>query len=227
MNRIFLSSAALAAACFANTALAQSADAGDRGRWQVKVMATGVLPDGKIDAVKHDAIGLPAGSQAHATDSVIPTLAVEYFATPNLSVETICCLTKRRVRGAGALSGAHLVDHVLILPATATVKYHVPLGPIRPYVGVGPSLFVVMGEKAGADARALGATRVKMSNELGVALQGGVDIPVSPSMGISFDAKRYFIGTTARFYTAAGVKALETKHTLDPWLVSGGVSFRF
>lgn len=228
MNRKHLSAAALAAACLANAAQAQAqAPSADYGRWQIKLMATGVLPDGKIDRVKHDAIGLPAGSQTRATDTVVPTLAIEYFAAPNVSIETICCLTKRRVAGAGALGGAELVNHVLILPATVTVKRHIDAGPFRPYVGVGPSLFVIMGEKPGATARALGVTRVRMRNELGVALQGGVDIPVSPTMGVSFDVKRYFIGTTARFYTAAGVKALETEHKLDPWIVSGGVTYRF
>lgn len=207
----------------ASPALAQSSEA----RWQVKVLATGILPDGKIDKVNTDLIGLPAGSQTRATDSIVPTVAIEYFATPDISVETICCLTKRSVRGESALAGARIVDHVLIVPATVTVKYHMNAGPIRPYVGVGPSLFLIFGEKAGATTQALGATKVRMTNEVGIALQGGVDVPLSDSFGVSLDAKKYFIGTTAKFYTAAGVKALETEHKLDPWLVSGGVYFRF
>ena len=116
----------------------------------------------------------------------------------------------------------------MIVPATVTLKYHLDVGPIKPYVGVGPSMFLIIDEKPGATARALGVTRVKMKNELGIALQGGVDIPVNDSgMGISLDAKKYFIGTEAKFYTATGAKALHTKHKLDPWLVSGGVYFRF
>ncbi|MGE4306747.1 MAG: OmpW family outer membrane protein [Novosphingobium sp.] len=31
---------------------------------------------------------------------------------------------------------------------------------------------------------------------------------------------------TAKFY-AAGTKVLETKHDLDPWVLSAGVSYRF
>lgn len=219
----------LLAAMAAATAMTSPAMAGNpEGKLQVKVLATGVLPDGKIDKVKTDLIGLPAGSQTKATDSVVPTVAIEYFATPNVSVETICCLTKRRVVGTGPLDGARLVNHVLIIPATVTLKYHLDAGPIKPYVGVGPSMFLIFGEKPGAAARTLGATKVKMTNEVGIALQGGVDIPVNDTgMGISLDAKKYFIGTEAKFYTATGVKALHTKHKLDPWLVSGGVYFRF
>lgn len=226
MNKTMLWAAALATAAAVTTpALAADQD----GRWQVKLLGSGVLADGKIDAIKTDRIGLPAGSQTKADDNVVPTLAIEYYATPNLSIETICCLTQHKVDGAGALGAAgRIVDHVLILPATLTLKYHVDAGPIRPYVGVGPSLFLIMGEKPGAAARALGATKVSMSNELGLVLQGGVDIPVSDKgLGISLDAKKYFIGTTSRFTTAAGVTALETEHKLDPWVVSGGVYFRF
>lgn len=224
MYKKMLFSAALAVVCAVTPALAQAPE----GRFQVKLLGTAVLPDGKIDTVRTDAIGLPVGSQTRAKDNVVPTLAIEYYATPNLSIETICCLTQHHVDGAGALAGTRIVDHVLILPATVTLKYHLDAGPIRPYVGVGPSLFLIMGEKPGAAAKALGASRVSMTNELGVALQGGVDIPVGEKgLGVSLDAKKYFIGTKARFTTAAGAKALETEHKLDPWVVSGGVYFRF
>lgn len=219
----------LGAALAAATMLSTPAVAGDsQGRWQIKVLGTGVLPSGKIDKVEKDRIGLPAGSQTKANDNIVPTLSVEYYATPAISVETICCLTQHHVNGAGALAGTRIVDHVLILPATVTVKYHLDAGPIRPYVGVGPALFMIFGEKPGATARTLGAVSARMSNEVGLALQGGVDIPVNASgMGISLDAKRYFIGTTLHLKNAAGAEVLTTKHKLDPWVVSSGMYFRF
>jgi outer membrane protein len=66
---------------------------------------------------------------------------------------------------------------VLIIPAM-TVKYHLPLGPIRPYVGAGPAVFLVMGERPGATAAALGVTRTSLSSDLGVAIQFGFDVPI-------------------------------------------------
>lgn len=224
--------AATAATLLATPALAGSPD----GRWQVKLLATGVLPDGKIDKVETidagtalgGAVAATAGPQTRVNDNVVPTLAVEYYFTPNVSVETICCLTQHHVSGAGGLAGTRLVDHVLILPATVTAKYHLNLGPIRPYVGAGPAAFLVFGEKPGATARALGTDKMKLSNELGVVVQGGVDVPLGDSgMGISLDAKKYWIGTTATFQDAAGAATLATKLKLDPWVVSGGVYFRF
>lgn len=218
----------LLAALAAATTLATPAYAGNpEGKIQVKLLATGVLPDGKITDVKKDLIGLPAGSQTAANNNVVPTVAIEYYATPNVSIETICCLTQHHVNGAGALAGTNIVNHVMILPATVTVKYHLDAGPIRPYVGVGPTLFLILGEKPGSTTRTLGGTSLKMSNELGVVLQGGVDIPVNDSgMGISLDAKKYFVDTTLHV-KAGATEVLTTKHKLDPWVLSGGVYFRF
>lgn len=199
------------------------------GHWQLKVLGSAVLPDGKISRVEKDLIGLPAGSQTKASNNVVPTLAAEYFFTPNLSAETICCTSAHHVTGAGALAGAAIVDHAILVPATLTVKYHLPLaGGIKPYVGAGPALYLWLGERPGATARTLGASRVQLSNELGAAVQAGVDIALgNKGYGLSLDAKKYWVQTTAHFSTAAGVEALTTRHKIDAWILSAGVSYRF
>lgn len=223
--------AAVMLAALASTALvAAPAHAGStEGKWQIKVLGSAVLPDGKISRVDKDLIGLPAGSQTKASDNGVPTLAVEYFFTKNISAETICCTSAHHVTGAGPLAGAAIVDHAILIPATLTLKYHLPLpGGIKPYVGVGPSLYLWLGERPGAAAASLGAARVHLSNEVGVAVQGGVDIALGKKgFGLSLDAKKYWMGTTARFYTAGGVEALTTRHKIDAWILSAGVSYRF
>lgn len=219
----------LLAAVAAASALYVAAPAmADEGRFQVKVLGTGVMPSGKITDVKKDLIGLPAGSQTKANDNVVPTAAIEYYVTPEFSVETICCLTQHHVNGRGGLAGANMVNHVMILPATVTLKYHLNAGPIRPYVGVGPALFFIIDEKPGTTARSLGATSLKMSNEFGVAVQGGFDVPLNAEnkYGITVDAKKYWVDTTLHV-KAGATEVLTTKHKLDPWVVSGGVYFRF
>lgn len=230
MRKIALLAALAAASTLSTPAMAGSAE----GRWQVKLLGTGVLPDGKITGVEQTAVAIGAGTQTQANDNVVPTIAVEYFATPNISIETICCLTNHRVSGtAGSVAGvpvagAELVKHALILPATVTVKYHLPAGPIKPYVSVGPSVFFFIDEKPGAAAAsALGITGVKLDNRIGLALQAGVDIAVNDAgLGISLDAKKYFMDTKAHFF-AGSAEVLTTKHSLDPWVISAGLSYRF
>jgi len=109
------------------------------GKIQVKLLGTAVLPDGAITRINTDLIGLPAGSNTAVNDNFVPTIAIEYFFTPNISAETICCVTQHDVDGTGPLAGQRPVDDLLILPATLTLKYHLTgLGAIKPYVGAGP-----------------------------------------------------------------------------------------
>lgn len=220
----------LAAACFTIAiAAAAPAYAGDsEGKIQIKAFGTGVLPDGAISEVKTDLIGLPAGSQTRATDSFVPTIAAEYFLSPNFSIETICCVTPHDVRGVGPLAGARLIEDAIILPATITAKYHFDLGSgVKPYLGAGPTHFFIFSENVGAAAAALGATDVDLSDEFGLALQAGVDLKLNDNgLGLSLDAKRYFVGTTATF-KAGNATALQSDHDLDPWVISAGLAYRF
>ena len=215
--------AAAAAAAAATPAVAQE----NQGKWQVKLLATGVLPDGEIEQVNLDLVGLPGNTQTKANDNYVPTAAIEYFFTPSVSLETICCLTQHDVDGTTGIPGAELVADAKLVPATFTLKYHLNPGGISPYVGAGPTYFLWLDADPGAAAIAAGADDFDMTDELGLALQAGIDIPVGErGMAVSLDAKRYFVGTTARWY-AGGTKVIETDHNLDPWVVSAGVAFHF
>lgn len=223
MKKYHLSLIALAAA-----AAIPGQAAAKAGDIQFKIFATYVAPDGKISDVNLDRIGLPAGTQTKADDNVTPTVAIEYYVADHISLETIAGITQHDVNGRGALNGATLVSNAKIVPATLTLKYHFGKeGGIQPYVGAGPSYFIFIDEKPGATTRSLGATRQKMGDKLGAALQAGVDIPVNDKgLALSFDAKRYFLRPTATWY-AGTTEVLKTRHKLDPWVISAGVAFRF
>lgn len=220
--------AAVALAAMAGTAMADDAD---QGHFQVKVLGTAVLASGHVTKVNSDAAGLVSSGAVTGTkanDNAVPTIALEYFFTKNVSVETICCVTGHHVTiGAGAAAGQGAIDDVKIIPATFTAKYHPPLGHgIKPYAGVGPALFIMLSDQPSAFVQDLGVTRTKLSSEFGVALQSGVDIALGHGYGLSFDAKKYFVSTNAHFY-AGGTEVLSTRNRLDPWVVSGGISYRF
>lgn len=222
MKRMIASAAALLAA----TATPVYAQDGQR-QIQVKVLGSAVLTDGRITRVDRDVVGLPATLQTRSNDNAVPTVAVEYFFSDRISAETICCMTQHDVDAVAGLPGAELVANAKVVPATVTVKYHVPLGAAKPYVGVGPAYFLWLDSKPGAATVPLGVTRQTLSDELGLVVQTGVDVPLnSLGLGLSLDAKRYFINTTARWYAGQTV-AIETRHTLDPWVLSAGLAWRF
>ena len=220
-----LGGAALALA--ATPAIAQD-DTDRAGSVQFKVLGTAVLPDGKITDVNVDLVGLPANTQTKASDNFVPTIAVEYFLTDNVSIETIAGTTQHDVDAvAGLPVGAELVSDALLLPATVTAKYHFDLGGVKPYVGGGVAYFIWLSDKPGAATLPLGVTDTDLSDEFGFALQAGFDVPLGDKgFGLTFDAKRYFIDTTARWF-AGNTLAIETEHKLDPWVLSAGVSYRF
>lgn len=225
--KIFLMLGGAALALAAAPAMAQ--DNNDRaGDVQVKLLATAVLPDGKITDINVNLPGLPATTQTKANDNVVPTLAVEYFLTNNVSIETIAGTTQHDVDAtAGLPAGAELVSDALLLPATVTAKYHFDLGGVKPYVGAGVAYFMWLKDDPGAATLPLGVTETNLSDEFGVALQAGFDVPVNDTgLGVSVDVKRYFIDTTARWFVG-NTLAIETEHKLDPWVISAGLSYRF
>ena len=210
-------------------ALSAPAAAQDRaGEFQIKLLGTAVLPDGSIDTVNRDDVGLPVGTDTEANDNYVPTLAVEYFVTNNFSIETIAGTTQHDVDAvAGFPAGTELVSDALLLPATVTAKLHFDAGGVKPYIGAGAAYFIWLSDDPGAATIPLGVTETNLSDEFGFALQAGVDVPLGDNgFGFSIDAKRYFIGTTAE-WLVGGTQVIETEHTLDPWVVSAGVSFRF
>jgi len=218
---------AAAAALVAAPAAAQ--DNNDRaGDVQIKLLGTLVAPDGKITDINVNLPGLPATTQTKANDNFVPTLAVEYFVSNNFSIETIAGTTQHDVDAtAGLPVGAELVSDALLLPATVTAKYHFDLGGVKPYVGAGVAYFMWLKDDPGAATLPLGVTETNLSDEFGVALQAGFDVPVNDTgLGISVDVKRYFIDTTARWFVG-NTLAIETEHKLDPWVISAGLSYRF
>ena len=209
-------------------AIASPAAAQDsQSKVQIKVLGTGVMPNGKITSVNTDIVGLPADTQTEANDNFVPTIAIEYFFTDSFSIETICCVTQHDVDAVRGLPGAELVSNARLIPATFTAKYHFDLDGFRPYVGAGPTYFLWIEDKPGTATLPLGVTDTDLSDEFGFVLQAGFDVPIGENgFGLSVDAKRYFVDTTARWY-AGDALAIETEHELDPWVVSAGVSYRF
>ncbi len=219
----------LTSACAALALAASPVAAQDRaGDVQIKVVATGVLPDGEIDEVNVDLVGLPAGTDTKASDNYVPTIAIEYFVTDNFSIETIAGTTQHDVDTvSGFPAGTELVSDALLLPATVTAKAHFDAGGVKPYVGAGAAYFIWLSDKPGAATIPLGVTDTDLSDEFGFVLQAGVDVPIGDEgFGLTLDAKRYYIGTTARWF-AGNTLAIETEHNLDPWVLSAGVSYRF
>jgi outer membrane protein len=183
--------------------------------WQVRLRAIGVLPTDSGD-VK----GI-SGSDLSYTDSVIPELDISYYFTKNISAELILGTTQSSIHGDGTLGGLGKLGKTWILPPTLTAQYHFTnFGAFQPYVGAGVNYTMFYNQDAtGA------ATDLKVKNAFGVALQAGFDYMIDDHWGVNADVKKIFLRPD--FEATVGGADVKGTAKLDPWLVGGGLTYRF
>jgi outer membrane protein len=183
--------------------------------WQVRLRAIGVLPtdSGEVKGI--------SGSDLSYTDSVIPELDISYYFTRNISAELILGTTQSSIHGDGALGGLGKLGKTWILPPTLTAQYHFTnFGAFQPYVGAGVNYTIFYNQDAtGA------ATDLKVKNAFGVALQAGFDYMIDDHWGANVDVKKIFLRPD--FEATVGGADVKGTAKLDPWLIGGGVTYRF
>ena len=208
--------AGVAAAFAVTPALAKEGDV------LVRARAIVVAPNERSGEVS----GIP-GSKVGVGDSVMPEVDFTYMATNHIGAELILATTKHSVSGRGTISGLGDVANTWVLPPTLTLQYHfAPEGKIRPYLGAGINYSVFYSAKATPSLNsALGATKVKIDDSFGYALQAGLDIPVSKKVFVNFDIKYIDMKTTARLTSGATLRTARVK--IDPIVAGMGIGFRF
>lgn len=205
-----------AAAVAAALSLAGPAGAEELKHFQVKVGASGVLPSESADITV-------VGGDVKISDEVVPSLQLEYFFTPNISAELLCCIARHEVAAVGTALGRVDLGKVTHFPPTVTVKYRLTsAGPVEPYVGAGANythFFNSKLPKTGA------ITSISYGDSFGPALQVGADFRVNDSWFVNVDARKIWINTKVKL--AAGATRLQADVDIDPWVVSGSIGYRF
>ncbi len=177
--------------------------------WLIRGRVIGVIPDENDGRLG----GAPAAFSVD--DAVMPELDISFFLTDNIALELILAVSPHDV----SLPGAGKITDVLLLPPTLTLQYHQAFGAFKPYVGVGLNYTVVLDSDATA---AIGGID-SWDDGLGVALQAGFDYAIDDKWSVNLDVKKLFLNMDARV-TAAGINA---SVDLDPWIIGGGIGYRF
>jgi outer membrane protein len=199
------------------------------GNWLVRVRTIAVIPDENLDA---DSAAL-GGSAADADidDAIVPELDITYFFTPNLAVELILGTAAHDVSGRGTLNGADLGE-VWLLPPTLTAQYHITqlgdwtgvagLSRLKPYVGAGLNYTIFYNTDAGD------FNDIEYDNAFGYALQAGFDYEIATGFFLNFDVKKIFLETDWELDASnAGLGTQTGDVTIDPWIIGGGLGYRF
>lgn len=197
-------------------AWAQSSDQGPvKGDVVVNLRLTVVAPKG-TDPLTTLAGGA-TGLRTNVSNDVMPTLGVSYYLTDTLAIEAIAGTTRHSVRAQGPGTDVK-VKSSWVLPPVVTLQYHfAPGSRVRPYVGAGVNYMLFY---AGDNHSTF---RFKIKDGFGTALQAGLDIAADDRWSVNLDAKKVFFDTTA----TDRISGLRSKVTLDPWVVSGGLGYRF
>ncbi|MFT3728122.1 MAG: OmpW family outer membrane protein [Terricaulis sp.] len=200
----------------AGLALAAPAQADDFQHWQIKLGVSGVLPN-------ESASISPIGGNVRISDEYVPSAQVEYFLTPNISAELLCCTARHDVGAVATAVGNVDLGKVSHFPPTVTLKYHwTDFGAIEPYVGAGVNYthFFSAHLPSGGPV-----TDIHYRDSFGGALQAGVDYRLNDHWGLNFDVRRIWIHSNVRMH--AGPTAISAKTDIDPWVVTSAVSYRF
>jgi outer membrane protein len=185
-----------------------SAAAGD---WMIRIRGLGVLPEAS-GTVK--VAGVPLPGKLSATDSVVPEIDFTYFITENWAAELIAATTQHSVHQTTAGD----IGSVWLLPPTLTAQYHFnPGGQFQPYLGAGINYTFFYSTRSPLPD-------IHYKNNVGFALQGGVDVAIGNGYYLNADVKKIFLSTDVK---AAGGLVRANGVDINPWIVGLGVGYRF
>ena len=107
-----------------------------------------------------------------------------------------------------------------MLPPTLMLQYHfTDFGAFKPYVGAGVNYTFFFNQSGDA------VDTLNVKDSWGWALQAGFDYMIDQHWGLNFDVKKIFLEPD--FTATVGNTVLTGKADLNPWLIGGGVTYRF
>lgn len=211
----FAAAALVAALATAGSAQAQDFKPKAKGDIVLNVRVTDVAPSGS-DPITTLA-GASTGLRAKASYDVMPTLGIAYFLSDHVAVDVTLGTTNHTVRAKGPATDIK-VKETWVLPPVVALQYHfAPQARVSPYVGAGVNYMLFY---SGSDKNGF---NLKIDDGFGAALQAGVDIATRDRWTVNLDVKKIFFETDA----VDRSKGLKSKVTLNPWVLSAGVGYRF
>jgi outer membrane protein len=188
----------------------------EAGTFMIRARAIGVIPEDNSSSIS------AIGGHVTATAQAAPELDFSYFLTDNIALELIAASTRHNIKATGTAAGDIDVGSVWALPPTLTLQYHFfPHAALSPYVGAGVNVTFWYGESAANPP----VTHFSVGNNIGAALQAGIDYNIGGHWFANVDVKQLFLNTDAHI-DALGT-TVKARTSLDPLVVGLGVGYRF
>lgn len=185
---------------------AAPATAHEAGDWLLKAGVTHIKPKSDNGDVLGN-VRLDVGS------STRPSVSLTYMATRNIGVELLGAFPFKHDISAQGLGN---IGSTKLLPPTLSLQWHfLPDAQIQPYVGVGLNYTTFFSTKS-----SLG--NLSLDDSWGLAAQVGVDVKLTD---------RWFMNADVRYIDISSDVKLNGqrigKTTIDPWVATVGVGYRF
>jgi outer membrane protein len=188
----------------------------EAGSFMIRARAIGVIPQDSSSSIS------TIGGTVSTTNSAAPELDFSYFLTDNIAFELIAATTKHDLyaNGSALTPGSYHVGSTWVLPPTLLVQYHfMPHERFSPYVGAGLNVSFFYATQAAGNA----VQQLAMTNNVGAAIQAGVDYNITGHWFANFDVKQIFVNTQASIN--GGV--IKAKTALNPTVIGAGIGYRF
>lgn len=179
--------------------------------WQVRLRGVSVQPYEKSTVGGED-------SDVNISNAFIPELDFTYFFNKNFAAELILGTSKHDVKvGNDEVS----LGSVRLLPPTVTLQYHFyPTKSLKPYVGAGLN-YTIFYDVENGDTLGM-----EYKNNVGFALQGGVDYFVNDKFFLNVDIKKLYLKTDVD--VDLGLPAtVPAEVKINPLLIGFGVGMKF
>jgi outer membrane protein len=192
--------------------VASQAQSSNDNPWMVRVRATDLLwQNGQSGAVVQ-------GANVKAANKVIPEFDVSYFFTKNIAAELV--LTYPQTININYTASQTNLGSIKALPPSLLLQYHfTELGALKPYIGAGVNYTIF------SNRNNLGNGAYSVDNSsFGAVGQVGADYMFDKNWGLNVDVK---YATMATNVTVTATGANGGKLTLNPWMPSVGVTYKF
>jgi len=223
MKRVLFAATLLSTFAYGSLAFAQSPldmnqplVGKEAGTFMIRARAIGVIPEDNSSSIS------VIGGSVSATAQAAPEVDFSYFLTDNIALELIAATTRHELRANGTSVGSFDVGSVWALPPTLTLQYHfLPHSAFSPYVGVGLNVTFWYGTSPANPP----VTHFTVGNNVGPALQAGIDYNFTGHWFANFDVKQIFLNADAHV-DALGT-SVKAKVALDPLVIGAGIGYRF
>ena len=185
------------------------AEAGD---WLFRIGGSVVAP--KSDNLKIKALD---NTKVEVDDGYSLTFTGAYFLTNNWAIEVLAAAPFKHdidVGGANVAETKHL-------PPTVSAQYHfIPVGKVRPYVGLGVNYTFLFEED-------IDGASLELDDSVGLAAQVGIDFDVADNMFINVDVRYIDIESDAELKLPGGGKLDLGTVEIDPIVAGVHIGWRF